>query len=551
MSNIDLLIKNGNILTIDKQFSRAGAVAISNGRIQNVWTETDPSVDKLAMTENTKVIDLKGATLIPGFIDTHNHLLMYSQFRKQANCSTPPNRSIQDIVKKIKEKVKSTPAGEWAMGWGYDNTLLVENRHPTRKELDIVSPNTPVLIRHISAHFGVANSKALEAAGISEDISDPPGGRFGRDEDGRLNGVLYELPALAHVQAAIPTPSIEEMASFIVEASEDYLAQGITTSSDAGVGLDLGIAEFEAHIAAAKDGGNPLRMRLMVLHHLLGNKGKFRDYSAEQLDKEIQELTNGRAVLDSAKLFQDGSIQGMTAALRTGYYCDPDYNGELLNQQEDFNAEILDLHKRGFRIAIHGNGDRAIGSILDGYEQALTIEPRADHRHRIEHIQTATLDDLDKMRKWGVVGSFFINHVYYWGDRHKKLFLGPERVNRINPLFDASEREILYTLHSDCPITPISPLFSIWAAVNRQSMNGEILGEDQRISVEKALETMTIDGAKLNFDEANSGSIEVGKVADFAVLESDPTKIDPMKIKDIQIISTIIDGNIVYGQHSL
>ncbi|UOQ94856.1 amidohydrolase [Halobacillus shinanisalinarum] len=550
MNTIDLLIKNANIVTIDEQNNRARSLAVSNGVISQIWTAPEPPQDEINLTSETKVIDLKEATLIPGFIDTHNHLLMYSLFRKQVNCSTPPNESIPDILEKVKEQVAATPEGEWVLGWGYDNTLLSEERHPTRKELDRIAPDIPVFIRHISSHFAAVNSKALEIAGIAEDIEDPQGGRFGRDETGRLNGVLHELPALAPVQAAIPTASVEEMASLIGEASNDYLAQGITTNSDAGVGLDLGIAEFDAHLKALEQGNNPLRMRFMVLHHLLNQEGPFQHYSAKQLEEEIQNRSKNRATLDSAKLFQDGSIQGITAALREPYYCEPETYGELLHNQKDFNGEILDLHKRGFRIAIHGNGDRAIESILDAYEYALTAEPRTDHRHRIEHIQTGTSEDLNRMKALDVAGSFFINHVYYWGDRHKRIFLGPDRAEQINPLADALERDILYTLHSDCPITPISPLFSIWAAVNRQTMKGEVLGEDQTISVEKALRTMTIDGAKLNFDEDKSGSIEVGKLADFAVLEADPTVIDPIKIKDINVMATIIDGKLVYGQET-
>ncbi|MUK87341.1 amidohydrolase family protein [Ornithinibacillus sp. L9] len=544
MSTFDLVIKNANILTIDEKNPKAGSLAVSDGRIKKVWLQPEPPSDELYITKDTEVIDLQRKTLIPGFVDTHNHLLMYAQFRKQANCSTPPNKNISDILKRVKDLAEETPEGEWVMGWGYDDTLLEEKRHPTRDELDAVAPNHPVFLRHISVHFAAANSKALELAGVNEESPDPKGGHFGRDENGRLNGVLHELPALDPVQAIIPEPSADELATLIGEASQDYLAQGITTSSDAGVGLDQGISEYEAHIKASANGDNPLRMRLMLLHYLLNDE--FKDYTAQQLDEEIQARTNGNAKLDSAKHFQDGSIQGMTGALRKPYYNDPTVYGELLNDQDTFNETILHLHKRGFRITIHGNGDRAIGSILDAYEYALENEPRSDHRHRIEHVQTATSEDLDRFKRLDVAASFFINHVFYWGDRHKNIFLGPERASRMNPLADASKRKLLYTLHSDCPITPISPLFSIWAAVNRVTREGHVLGAEQRISVEKALRTMTIDGSKLNFDEENTGSIEVGKLADFAVLDADPTTIDPMKIKDIKVIATFIGGEKVY-----
>lgn len=247
-------------------------------------------------------------------------------------------------------------------------------------------------------------------------------------------------------------------------------------------------------------------------------------------------------------MFQDGSIQGLTGALREPYYQNPDVTGDLIHKQEDFQEEVLDLHSRGFRVTTHGNGDRAIGSILDAYEYALENVPNDDHRHRIEHVQTGTPEDIEKMERLGVAGSFFINHVYYWGDRHEQIFLGPDRARRISPLKDAVDHNLLFTVHSDCPITPISPLFSVWAAVNRITREGKILGPEQRIDVVTALKSMTLYGAELIFQGDRLGSIEVGKLADFAVLEEDPTTIDPEKIKDITIKSTFIDGKAVYGQ---
>ncbi|MCM3568453.1 amidohydrolase [Neobacillus mesonae] len=546
MVKADLLIVNANIMTLDKYNTVAKSAAVKDGHIIGIWQDAKPPRDDVDYSLDQHILDLKGKTIIPGFIDTHNHLLMYSLFRKQANCSTPPNKSIADILDRIKKQANETPEGKWVLGWGYDNTLLEEKRHPTRRELDAAVPDKPVLIRHISAHFAVANSAALRIAGVDEQTPDPQGGHLGRDENGRLDGVLHELPALDLVQAAIPPLTAEEIAACIGEGSQDYLAQGITTNSDAGVGLDYGAVELDAHLLALKKGLNPLNMRLMVLHFLLNENGPFKDYSAEELNHEIQRRSLNRARLDSAKLFQDGSIQGLTGALRDPYHCAPEIIGELLHDQDSFNEEILNLHNRGFRVTIHGNGDRAIGSIIEAYAHALEASPRSNHRHRIEHVQTATNEDLDRMSELGIAASFFINHVYYWGDRHRRLFLGPERAERINPLRDAQKRNILFTLHSDCPITPISPLFSVWAAVNRVTREGMVLGEDQRINVIDALKTMTIDGARLNFEENERGTIEIGKKADFAILESDPTAVDPMEIKDIPVLATLINGEIKY-----
>lgn len=253
--------------------------------------------------------------------------------------------------------------------------------------------------------------------------------------------------------------------------------------------------------------------------------------------------------LDGVKLFQDGSIQGLTAALRQLYEQYPDKMGTLIHSQEVLNEKLLDFHKRGFRIAIHGNGDAAIGSILKAYSYILNELPKGHHLHRIEHVQTATDDDLNEMQALGVAASFFINHIYYFGDRHEELFLGKERAARMNPVKSAIDRNILFTLHSDCPITPVSPLFSVWAAVNRVTMEGKVLGENERSDVLNALKSMTLYGAELNFDGDHAGSIEVGKRADFAVLDKNPLTIDPMEIKNITVLETYIDGNIVYSHN--
>jgi predicted amidohydrolase YtcJ len=551
MIKADLLFTNANVLTMDNQNPRAGSIAVTNGRISGIWSEPVPPRDEINVTRHTEILNLNSATLIPGFIDTHNHILMYAKYKKQVNCSTPPNKNIQDIQERIRNSAENTPVGEWIFGYGYDDTLLQEKRHPTRAELDIFAPNHPVYVNHISGHFAVVNSMGLERANINEETSDPRGGHFGRDENGKLNGILYELPALTPVQTILPSPSVEDMVSLLGTAAQDYLTHGITTNTDAAVGSFHGISELDAHLQAVLQGVNPMHMRLMIMHEFLSKGGVFEGYSAAKLDTEIRSRSHDRARLDSAKLFQDGSIQGLTAALRDPYTCEPDLFGELLIDQDELNEKILELHRRGYRVAIHGNGDRAIGSILDAYTHALHVEPRYDHRHRIEHVQTATLNDLDRMKQLSIACSFFINHVYYWGDRHKRLFLGQERANRINPLADAMKRNLLFTLHSDCAVTPISPLFSIWAAVNRVTREGDVLGADQRCDVETALRAMTIDGAKLNFEENETGSIEWGKRADFTILQSDPTSINPIEIKDIPILATIIDGRIVYGKESI
>lgn len=547
MLRTDLLITNAVVLTLDAQNRQAGSVAVKEGRITGIWEQSEPPNDQVNITAETKIINLKGATLIPGFIDTHNHILGYSQVMEFVNCGTPPNHQIKDILESVRLKVETLPPDGWVQGFGYDDTSLEEKRHLTREELDSVAPDHPVFIAHITGHLAVANSVAMRLAGINEDVLDPPDGKFGRDRNGRLDGVLYEKSTMAPFDKLIPKMSEAEMVEQLGKAAQDYLAQGITMNTDAAVGMfGSPKRELDVHFTAAKKGINPMRTQLMIMHNYLRENEVYGVYHAEELDQEFQSQSHGLVHLDSAKLFQDGSIQALTGALREPYYNDSNERGELFHDQQAFNDEVLDLHGRGFRIATHGNGDRAIGSILRAYAHALEVEPKADHQHRIEHVQTGTPEDLAEMERLEVAGSFFINHVYYWGERHEELFLGPKRARRISPLAEAVEHNLLFTLHSDCPVTPISPLFSVWAAVNRLTKEGKVLGPEQRIDVITALKSMTIYGARLNFAEKDVGSIEKGKKADFAVLASDPTAVDPIDIKDIAILATMIDGKVVY-----
>ncbi|GKV65874.1 MULTISPECIES: amidohydrolase [unclassified Sporosarcina] len=545
MVRVDTLYTNANVLTLDNKNKRADIVAAYDGNIIGVWThEQYKQIKEVLVIAET--VDLEGKTMIPGFIDTHNHLLMYALNKGQVNCSSERNKSIDDILANLRAFGEKTTDDSWILGYGYDDTLLAENRHPTRYDLDQVSTDRPIFIKHISNHLAVANSCALQLAQVDDSIQDPAGGHFGRDENGQLTGVLYEPAAMDLVFKYAPTPSDEEVVQLIERAAQDYLVQGITTSSDAGIGLVLGPKEYELHMKALQDDANPLRMRFMVMYDLLSEGGRFAQHSAEELDSQIQQDSHGKARLDSAKLFQDGSIQGLTGALRKPYYCDDSLVGDLIMSQEELNQYVQDFHDRGFRVTTHGNGDRAIGSIIEAYQQAIDNSPKADHRHRIEHVQTATSEDLQEMKKYDIAASFFINHVYYWGDRHKRIFLGPERAERMNALKEASELGMLYTLHSDCPITPISPLFSIWAAVNRITREGNVLGENQKIDVIEALKSMTIYGAQLNFDEKTAGTIEVGKAADFAILDNDPTAVSPVELNNISVEMTIINGKTVY-----
>src|SRR5690625_1993931 len=235
MKDIDLLFKNANVLTLDHQNKRAGSVAVSNGEICGIWDELEPPQGAINVTDQTNVVDLQGATFLPCFIDTNNHILMYAISSKQVNCSTPTNKTIKDILELIGSRAKVTPKGEWVEGYGYDDTLLYEKRHPTRYDLDQVSPNHPVVIKHISGHLAAVNSLALKYARLHDGISDPKGGHIGRDDTGYINGILYETIAINPITNQITNRTIDQMISKLYEGLIVYDAQGMTTNTEAGI----------------------------------------------------------------------------------------------------------------------------------------------------------------------------------------------------------------------------------------------------------------------------------------------------------------------------
>lgn len=250
------------------------------------------------------------------------------------------------------------------------------------------------------------------------------------------------------------------------------------------------------------------------------------------------------------KLFQDGSIQGYTGYLTKPYHVSPgedsSYRGNPIQSRETLTEQVIELHKAGYQIAIHANGDAAIDDVLYAYRKAQEAFPRKDTRHRIEHAQMAREDQLDEMKELGITPSFYVSHTYFWGDQHWETFMGPERAARMSPLKSAEKRGIKFSIHLDTPVTPMNPLQAVWSAVNRTARSGEVIGAGQRVTPMEALRAVTIDAAWQNFEEDIKGSIEEGKYADFVILEENPLSIDPAKIKDIKILETIINGKSVY-----
>ncbi|HZO09941.1 MAG TPA: amidohydrolase family protein, partial [Myxococcota bacterium] len=251
----------------------------------------------------------------------------------------------------------------------------------------------------------------------------------------------------------------------------------------------------------------------------------------------------------AVKLLADGSIQGYTAYLREPYFVppgdDPGYRGWPRIAPEALAEQVLRFHRAGWQIAVHGNGDAAIDEILDAFEAAQRAFPRVDARHVLVHAQMARDDQLERMRRLGVVPSFFVLHVYYWGDRHREIFLGPQRAARISPLRSAEELGLRFTLHADTPVVPLEPLRILSAAVNRRTTSGAVLGPEQRIGVARALRAVTADAAWQHFAEASVGSLEPGKLADLVILSRSPLD-DPAGVAEIRVLETIVGGKSVF-----
>ena len=495
---------------MDGQERTAQAVAIAQGKILAVGT--DEQISRLA-SKQTTVVDLHGRTLLPGFYAAHDHFPeVGTDALYTVNLSSPPLgnvHSISDIVAASREKEKSVKPGAWIIGSHYDDTLLREQRHPTRYDLDQVPGGHPIWIDHVSGHLGVANSKALEIAGITRDTPQPKGGHIRKDPNtGEPNGVFEESGGL--IARHIPPLSEEQRLEALRWCGQPYVSRGVTTAviaSGNATGLrDLGLA----HIA----GWIPFRVITMSSWSPGGRSNAEAGGLLSGFGDEWLKLA-------AIKIWADGSLQGYTGYLTQPYFKepggDPTYRGYPHFTQQELAQMVGELNRNGYQIAIHGNGDAAIDDILNAYRLALEQTPRPDARHRIEHCQTVREDQLDEIKRLGVTPSFFVGHVYYWGDRHRDIFLGPERAARISPLASALRRGIRFTLHDDSPTTPVNPLMLVWDAVNRLTRDGKVLGPEQRIPVMAALRAITSDAAWQNFEEKTNGSIEPGKLADLVV----------------------------------
>ena len=525
---------NANIITMNVESPTAEAIGIAGETIAVVGSMAE--VTQWANGE-AKIIDVGGKTIMPGLIESHNHISIGAVWSSYANCSAVACRNVEDVLNAISALVAQTESGQWVQGFGYDDTSIAEMRHLTRHDLDAVSTNHPIFITHVSGHLTYLNSAALEMCQVTPTTPDPAGGTIHKAEDGTPSGLLLENAAF-EARSYLPEPSRQEFKDLFVQQIAAFNAVGITSTHDAAIGLSGDAADFFSVChELERDSLMNIRIYTAVL------PPAYNKYDALGVAKG----TGSHYVkVGGVKFFQDGSIQGFTGALLDDYHSRSGWRGELIYPQAELNEKIAYHHQNGDHIVIHGNGDAAIESILQAFEAAQAAHPRQDSRHMLIHCQMAHDDHIDRMQRLGIIPSYFINHIYYWGDRHVKLFVGPERAARMNPLGTSLRKGLLFSVHSDFPVTPFDPWFTLHTAVNRLTRAGEILGPEERISPLEALKTFTTHAAMCSFEEDIKGSLEVGKLADLIVISDDPLTIDPQRIQDIQVLRTVIGGRTVY-----
>lgn len=528
------ILYNGTILTMDPYNTQVAAIAVHDDRI----LATGSSKDMLVLADAaTELCNLGGATVVPGFYDAHGHFFLDSECHAtRVNLNSPPIaecRTFADCLDLLKRRAITTPPGQWVQGYGFDDSVIAERRFLTRHELDQVSTEHPIFVIHISGHFGVANSLALKRAGLTCETLNPVGGIIQREADGTPNGVLEEAAVMA-LYSTIPTLSEADFIEAMTSLGHIHAAKGITTSNEAGV---MHLRHVAALRRAAEQDRQPIRVVYNPLHFIYD--------TPEEVDFQSPKITRG-----GVKLILDGSIQCYTAYLskpyHTAYNGDSQWCGYPHLPREQLFELVRKYHEAGVQCVMHTNGDAATQDALDAIEAAQRAHPVADPRFLLVHAQNAREDQLDRCMALGVTLTFFTAHAYYWGDRHKRLFLGPERASRQNPMRSALDRGLVVSSHNDAPVTPADPMLSMWACVNRLSASGEVLGPEQRISVLEALRAHTINAAWQNFEERDKGSLEPGKLADMAVLDANPLTCPPETLRHVGVTETLVGGKTVY-----
>ncbi len=506
---------NGNILTLDQTGPLAEGVAVAGDRIVAVGSNEEI---KSLIGRTTQVIDVKGATILPGFIDCHIHLIQYGFSLK--NIDLRGVQSIAEMKRRVAERSRGSTA--WVLGRGWDQERFSERRYPNRQDLDDASPEKPVLLRRVCGHICVVNSVALAQAGITAETPDPPGGIIDRGSTGEPTGILREN-AVDLADRAIPPLTPEDYEHATVAACQRALEAGLTTVHC----ITNSELELKALLKLKSEGGITLRFYVFIpVEQLkaaasLGLRSGFGDEFVR---------------IGGVKIFADGSLGARTAALETPYADDAENRGVLIYSQGKLDEIVAEAHRFDFQIALHAIGDRAISTALHAIAKACESAPKMDIRHRIEHASVLNTDLIQRMKEVGVVASVqpHFNVSDFWVEQR----LGAERAALTYPLSSLLRAGVRVVGGSDCPVEPLTPLSGIEAAVNRPGV--------EAVTVEDAVSFYTRSAAYASFEENVKGMIAPERLADLVVLEKDPRTVPPSMISRIRVLMTMVGGRVVY-----
>ena len=534
----DMIFYNGKVYTVDKDGTEAEAVAIRDGKIIKVGTSKE--VLKLSH-EDTEKIDLKGNLLLPGFIDTHEHCIRKGLQLDWVNCASI--KSLEEVIKGLNAKAASKKPGEWVIGSWFDESQWSDKRFPNRHDLDKASTKHPIYLGRAGGHNAVANTMALELAGINKDTPQPPGGNIERDDNGVPTGRLDELAAMDMVRGLFPklTPEeeVEELAKNWPTLEEMYLSWGLTSIHEAHIKAPQALAYQKL------DHEKKLNIRIGLM---LDGMTPYKGYATSDLARQGLRTPfkwSDRLRVVSVKVGTDGAMGSLTAALYEDYANDPGNNGIIRCTREELVDEVTRCHVAGIQVCIHAIGDRAIDLSLDAIEEALKVKPWKDHRHRIEHAGYVLPRQLKRFKELGVNISASIGFCYPIGDSHIAA-LGPDRLCGYYPMKSFRDHGIIAAGNSD-GFGSSYALTGIYGCVARKSRSGKYLCKDEAIPIIDAIRAYTWNAAYLEGTEDTKGSIEVGKFADFVVLDRDITTLPHEAILEAKVLKTIIDGEVVYS----
>lgn len=531
----DFIFFNGPVVTVNSLNEIAEAVVVKGNRIIFVGNYSDA---RIYGGRATVFFDLKGRSLLPGFIDSHIHFGMFGL--KQGpivDINFEKAHSIKKIKQLIHEETKNKMPGQWIVCWGYDQNKLEEGRHPTVDDFDEVSPQNPVRCTRCCGHMGVYNSLALEMLGIGKRTDFADGEVV--TEDGRLTGLLKEN---AHMYAGqLAKFSEEEILAGIMLANKEVLKLGITTVHDAGSDGTETIRIIEK---AVRDKQIQVRIHQMIFDLAGKEQGKelIKHYLATGLSTGFG---NEMFTIGPVKIMLDGSSSGPSSAMSKPYNHDSNLKGILVWTQEEADEVIIEAHNAGYQVTAHAIGDLAIDIILKAIEKALKNSPRMNHRHRIEHCGLPNTEQLDKIKELGIIPIPNPGFIYLNGKDYNRFY--GERVDFMFPLKTYIQKGIIAAIGSDTPVIEPNPMHGIYGALMRtDGKTNEYVGKQQCITVLDAVRMYTYNGAFASFEENNKGSIEPGKLADLIVLSKNILETRPESIKEVKTDITMIDGQIVY-----